>query len=697
MLVLGSTALGQLNQNCTVSVLNRNVQVNPDGSWVLPNIPANVGQVKARATCVQNGVTTSGESAFFTVPANGAINLPLITLGSSSRIPISLGITPATISLTTVGQTLQLTVTAKYSDGSTQDLIATNTGTNYTTSNAAIATVSANGLLTAITTGTVVIQATNDGAFGIVAAHVFLGGASHGGIPDTWATANGLDPNDPTMPVQDPDRDGLTNLQEYQFGTDPNNPDTDGDGLTDGDEVNRYRTNPLLPDTDGDLIPDGVEIQTGTDPLNPNSYDLKKATATSVVRPGAFTLTTNALSPNASQQLSWQVTLIDGKTTLDLTADPRTNYSSNNLAVCNFGGGKGLVFAGGAGNCAITITNNNLTATAVGAVQSFAPTALSYQAIPGFANNVKPSGNYAYVAAGAAGLQVVDVSDRTKPAIVASLALAANANDLRIVGNTLYMAAGSGLLMIDIANPLAPRLVGSLNTPDAVWDVVVRDNLAYIAAGTAGLWSANVANPASPALVGSLPIVGGTAKGVDIEGIHAVVAAGGAGVRLIVSYLWRARLPLQMLKPLVAFIASAMDGTSAAGNGGADLRKFVTTVLPVRTAGAKVPAFFGPSDALTFCLLSGGGNLSTICQNVIEEAAVRGWAAVEALVRAPGHLLRLACLKLVNHGDLLTAARCIQNCSCNWNTGHLDAFKELTAVIEYLTGHLAPDLLDELP
>src|SRR5712671_1724690 len=66
------TLAQKLNENCTVSVLNRSVRVNPDGSWVLPNIPANFGQVKARATCVQNGVTTSGESDFFTVPANGS-------------------------------------------------------------------------------------------------------------------------------------------------------------------------------------------------------------------------------------------------------------------------------------------------------------------------------------------------------------------------------------------------------------------------------------------------------------------------------------------------------------------------------------------------------------------------------------------------------------------------------------------------
>src|SRR6267143_5616216 len=94
MLCAAEVAFAQLNENCTVSVLNRTVRINPDGSWVLPNIPANFGQVKARATCVQNGVTTSGESDFFTVPVNRAVNQPTIRLGSSTQIPMALGITP---------------------------------------------------------------------------------------------------------------------------------------------------------------------------------------------------------------------------------------------------------------------------------------------------------------------------------------------------------------------------------------------------------------------------------------------------------------------------------------------------------------------------------------------------------------------------------------------------------------------------
>ena len=60
-----------------MSVLNRNVRVNPDGSWVLPNVPANFGYVRARATCIVNGQTISGESEPFLVPANGVVNLPL--------------------------------------------------------------------------------------------------------------------------------------------------------------------------------------------------------------------------------------------------------------------------------------------------------------------------------------------------------------------------------------------------------------------------------------------------------------------------------------------------------------------------------------------------------------------------------------------------------------------------------------------
>jgi outer membrane protein OmpA-like peptidoglycan-associated protein len=65
----------------------------------------------------------------------------------------------------------------------------------------------------------------------------------------------------------DKDQDGLFRKDEEKLGTDPNNPDTDGDGLSDGEEVNKYKTNPLNTDTDGDGLSDYAEVMTyKTDP-----------------------------------------------------------------------------------------------------------------------------------------------------------------------------------------------------------------------------------------------------------------------------------------------------------------------------------------------------------------------------------------------------------------------------------------------
>lgn len=87
------------------------------------------------------------------------------------------------------------------------------------------------------------------------------------GLLDTEEQQIGTDPFDP-----DTDKDGLTDYQEVrETQTDPLNPDSDSDGLTDGAEVNVYTTNPLDADTDDGGVRDGHEvIEDGTDPLNPN-------------------------------------------------------------------------------------------------------------------------------------------------------------------------------------------------------------------------------------------------------------------------------------------------------------------------------------------------------------------------------------------------------------------------------------------
>ena len=78
--------------------------------------------------------------------------------------------------------------------------------------------------------------------------------------------------------AKDQDLDGLTDEEEKTFGTNPKNPDTDGDGLLDGAEVKKFKTNPLKADTDGDGMKDGMEILRGRDPLK------KDATSTTTTR-----------------------------------------------------------------------------------------------------------------------------------------------------------------------------------------------------------------------------------------------------------------------------------------------------------------------------------------------------------------------------------------------------------------------------
>lgn len=89
------------------------------------------------------------------------------------------------------------------------------------------------------------------------------------GMPDAFELKHTDPPSGTALdPSADLDSDGLTNLQEYTYGTDPNNPDSDGDTLEDGAEVagagQRPATSPIERDTDRDGLDDQIESNTGT-------------------------------------------------------------------------------------------------------------------------------------------------------------------------------------------------------------------------------------------------------------------------------------------------------------------------------------------------------------------------------------------------------------------------------------------------
>ncbi|MDD4477400.1 MAG: hypothetical protein PHY40_04630 [Patescibacteria group bacterium] len=80
----------------------------------------------------------------------------------------------------------------------------------------------------------------------------------------------------------DTDKDGLDDIREVALGADVNNPDSDKDGLTDGDEALIWKTDPLNPDSDGDTYEDGKEVRNGYDPLGPGKlFNVPATSATS--------------------------------------------------------------------------------------------------------------------------------------------------------------------------------------------------------------------------------------------------------------------------------------------------------------------------------------------------------------------------------------------------------------------------------
>ncbi len=99
-------AQAQLNENCVISILNRTAQVQPDGSWRIVNVPGSFGSLRARAPCVEGGVTVTGESSLIAFQAGIANGFDAeIVLGAATPIPDSLAVTAPISTLTSAGAT----------------------------------------------------------------------------------------------------------------------------------------------------------------------------------------------------------------------------------------------------------------------------------------------------------------------------------------------------------------------------------------------------------------------------------------------------------------------------------------------------------------------------------------------------------------------------------------------------------------
>ncbi len=156
---------------------------------------------------------------------------------------------------------------------------------------------------------------------------------------------------------------------------------------------------------------------------------------------------------------------------------------------------------------------------------------------PGYAWGVTVAGSYAYVADGSEGLSVVSLKNPASPASVGWIGISGTVKDVAVVNGLAYLAAGNSLQIVDVSNPAAPVVRGSLafGYPISVVEVKVQNNIAYLAGSAGGLITVDVSNPSSPKQLGILAPAGNSSAstlGVVVNGTLAYVAnyLGGLGV-----------------------------------------------------------------------------------------------------------------------------------------------------------------------
>jgi hypothetical protein len=143
---------------------------------------------------------------------------------------------------------------------------------------------------------------------------------------------------------------------------------------------------------------------------------------------------------------------------------------------------------------------------------------------------------YAYMGIGPR-LAVIDVSAPTTPVRVGRSAPLANiVQGVAVSGGVAYIADGaSGLHIVDVTNPSSPQWKGSFDTPGSAQNVAVSGATAYVADLDGGLRIVNVAAPQAPAQVAFITsaALGGEVKGIAVAGNTAYVGAGAGGLVIV--------------------------------------------------------------------------------------------------------------------------------------------------------------------
>ena len=163
-------------------------------------------------------------------------------------------------------------------------------------------------------------------------------------------------------------------------------------------------------------------------------------------------------------------------------------------------------------------------------------TTFSYKgfcATPGQARDVVVVGDYAYIADGDQGMQIVNILDKTNPGIAGSFDTSGTATGIFIDAGFAYIADGNqGITIIDIRDKTAPFLVSVSEIDGSAEKIYVSGDYAYVTAGKMGVYIINISSKGAPVIAGTYDTPG-TASGIWVFDDYAYVADGEKGILII--------------------------------------------------------------------------------------------------------------------------------------------------------------------
>lgn len=155
------------------------------------------------------------------------------------------------------------------------------------------------------------------------------------------------------------------------------------------------------------------------------------------------------------------------------------------------------------------------------------PETLSFIPLDHSASDLEVEGDILYVMAGGLGLRAYDISNPTEPVFISSINFGFSASIVKAVGTTLYVGRRvhnhPALFVLDASDPANMQIIAESTAPTSPYEFQIAGSLLYIADGSGGLLIMDISDPENP-LELCHPLTATLAQGIVVSGDYAYLA-----------------------------------------------------------------------------------------------------------------------------------------------------------------------------